>query len=126
MAVNSLKLPSMNAGLGEAHTALLVVRLAASTRCSLLLLEGDSLVTVLAIIGPSLFPDWNTALVIADIHLHLFTFSEWKTLKITRCANSGAHKVVRWATANYVFGNIPTCSSFIFVVRLRSGKDPLV
>lgn len=91
LAVNSLKLPSIDVGLGEAHAALLAVRLAASTRCSSLLLEGDSLVTVLAIIGPSLFFDWNIVLVIAGIHLHLFTFSEWKALKILRCANSGAH-----------------------------------
>lgn len=67
MAVNSLKLPSMDANLGEAHTTLLTLRLAVSFGCSPLIIEGDSLLIIIAIKDPLLFSDWNTALIISDI-----------------------------------------------------------
>ena len=40
LAVNSLKLPSMEANLGEAHATLLAVRLAVSFGCHSLVNEG--------------------------------------------------------------------------------------
>lgn len=57
IVVNSLKLPSMDVGLGEAHATLLVVCLAVSFCCSSLFIEGDSLVTVLTINDPPLLCD---------------------------------------------------------------------
>jgi hypothetical protein len=59
VAVHSLKLPSMDANKGEACAALLAVRLAITAGVSSLLIEGDSLLTVLAIKEPHLFADWN-------------------------------------------------------------------
>lgn len=49
LAVNYLKLSSTDANLGEAHATLLAVRLAASFGCSPLIIEGDSMLTILAI-----------------------------------------------------------------------------
>lgn len=66
LAVNSLKLPHMDVNLGEAHAALLAIRLATAHGCSPLLIEGDSLLTTLAIKDPHLFLDWNSAPVISD------------------------------------------------------------
>lgn len=124
LAVNTLKLPPMDANLGEAHAALLAVRMAASLGCTSLCLEGDSLVTVLAIKDPFLFSDWISESVISDISLQLLSFSDWKVSKISRCANFCAHQVARWAAANHVFGSIPPYSPFISALRFRSGKDP--
>ena len=39
----------MNASLGEAYAALLATNLACSTSCSSIILEGDSLLTVITI-----------------------------------------------------------------------------
>jgi hypothetical protein len=55
LVVHSLKLPSIDVDLGEAHAALLANRLAVSTSCYLLIIEGDSLVLVLATKDPCLF-----------------------------------------------------------------------
>jgi hypothetical protein len=124
LAVNSLKLPSMEANLGEAHAALLAVRLAVSFGYRSLVIEGDSLVTILAINDPSLFFDWSIDPVLTDIKDQLLSIPSWKALKISRCANFGAHHVARWAASNLVFGCIPTTSLFLSFVCIRSGKDP--
>jgi hypothetical protein len=125
LAVNSLKLPSMEANLGEAHAALLAVRLAVSYGCQSLVIEGDSLVTILAINDPSLFSGWCIDPVLADIKDQLLSIPSWKALKISRCANFGAHHVAGWAASNLVFGCIPTISLFLSFVCIKSGKDLL-
>jgi hypothetical protein len=124
LAVNSLKLPPMEVAMGEAHAALLASRIAVSFGCSRLIIEGDSLLTILAVKDPHLFLDWNSAPIISDIQLNLLSIPDWKAVKISRCANIGAHLVARWAASHLVFGSIPTNSPFISSIRLRSGKDP--
>jgi hypothetical protein len=59
---------------GEAAAALLAVRLAVSSGCDHLLLEGDALLVVLAIKNPSLFSSWNFSHCISDISLVLSSF----------------------------------------------------
>jgi hypothetical protein len=124
IAVNSLKLPSMDVGLGEAHIAFLAVRLTVSFGYSSLVVEGDSLVTMMAINNPHLFFDWNIEPLIFDILLQLHSFPVLKALKILRCANFCAHQVTRWAATNHVFGSILHCSPFISAIRFRSRNDP--
>lgn len=72
----------MNANLGEANTTLLAVRLAFSFRYSSLIIEGNSLLTVLAINEPHLFTDWNNAPIVSDIRLQLISCSDWKALNL--------------------------------------------
>jgi hypothetical protein len=59
---------------GEAMAALLGVDLALSFGCTELLIEGDFLVTILAINQLSLFTDLTFAPIISDIHLKLQHF----------------------------------------------------
>jgi hypothetical protein len=53
--------------LGKAQATLWAVRPVASIKCSLLIIESDSWVTVLAINNPYLFCDWNTESVLAHV-----------------------------------------------------------
>lgn len=69
LAVDTLKLPVMDATLGEAHAALLASRLAVSYDCSSLVNERDSLLTILAIIDPQFFVEWNIAPIVFHIQL---------------------------------------------------------
>jgi hypothetical protein len=124
LAINTLKLPLMDANLGEAHAALLAARLAHSFCCSSLIIEGDSLLTILIITDPHLFENWNSAPVISDIRLQLSPCVDWKTLKFYRCANVCAHLIARWAASNLVFGCIFTFSYSLSLIRFLSGKDP--
>jgi len=66
LAVNTLKLPPMDALMDEAHEALLASRLAVSMGYSPLIIEGDSLLTILALKDPLLFSYWISAPVIFD------------------------------------------------------------
>jgi hypothetical protein len=124
LAVSSKKLPPLAASQGEAHAALLAVSLAVSVGCSSLVLEGDSLLTIVAINDPSLFLDWASAPVISDLHGLLLSIPVWSALKISRSANFCAHNVAKWAASHRVFGSIPPSSPFLSSVRFRSGKDP--
>lgn len=60
LAVYSLRLPAIDANKGEALAALLAVWLTHSFGCSSLILEGDSLLTILAVNEPCFCADWNT------------------------------------------------------------------
>jgi hypothetical protein len=124
LAVLTKRLPPMDASLGEAHAALLAASLAVSAGCSSLILEGDSLLTIIAILDPLFFSDWASAPVIADVKNLLLSIPVWKALKSSRCANFCAHLVARWAASHLVFGSIPNSSAFLSSVRIRSGKDP--
>ena len=86
--------------------------------------EGDSLLTILAINQGHLFSDWPCAPVIADCRQQLSFFSSWTASKVSRCANSRAHSVAKWAASHLVFGSIPENSPFLSALRIRSGKDP--
>ncbi|GLT60899.1 hypothetical protein SLA2020_336400 [Shorea laevis] len=66
LAARSQKLPHSDVALGEASAALLAICLALSVGCSSLQLEGDSLLTILAINKGHLFLGWTSAPVIAD------------------------------------------------------------
>jgi hypothetical protein len=64
-------LPHLEASAGEAQAGLLVVNLALFNGCSSHFLEGDSLLTILAINKAHLFTDWSCdscAPIISDIH----------------------------------------------------------
>jgi hypothetical protein len=65
----------MDANLGEAHAALLTSKFAASFGCPALILEGDSLLTIVAIKDPLLFSGWAFAPIISDIKLQLLSIS---------------------------------------------------
>ena len=112
LAVNSLKLPPMEVAMGESHAALLASRIIVSFGRSRLIIEGDSLLTILAVKDP-LFLDWNSDPIISDIQLNLLSIPNWKAVKISRCANIGAHLVTRWAASLLVFESIPTFSPFL-------------
>jgi hypothetical protein len=57
LVVNTLKLPPIDALMGEAHTALLASWLAISMGCSPLIIEGDYVLTILALNDHLLFSD---------------------------------------------------------------------
>jgi hypothetical protein len=123
VAVCSKKLPSLDANLGEGHTALLAISLAVSTGCTALCLEGDSLLTIV-VNDPLLFFAWASAPVIYDSLDLLLSILVWSALKISCSANVCAHNVAKWAASHSVFGSIPSNSPFLSFVRFRSGKDP--
>ncbi|GLT52905.1 hypothetical protein SLA2020_262140 [Shorea laevis] len=120
----SRRLPAMEANQGEAHAALLAVQLASQHGSSPLILEGDSLSTILAINSPHISSDWSAAHVIADALQLLSSLPVWTALKVSRCANSFAHHTAKWAASNLVFGSIPNSSPIFSSIRFRSGKDP--
>jgi hypothetical protein len=72
---STLRLPHLDPSLGEASAALLGIRLALSHGCSSVMIEGDSLLTILALNQRHIFTDWPCALVIKDCHLQLSSFS---------------------------------------------------
>jgi hypothetical protein len=86
----------MDALMGEAHAALLAFRLAVSIGCSPLIIDGNSLLTILALKDPLLFSDWISALVISDSLVQLHSINVWNALKISRCTRAylDAHLVV--------------------------------
>ena len=95
MAVCSKKLPSLDANLGEAHAALLAISLAVSVGCPALILEGDSLLTIVVVNDPLLFSVWASAPVISDSIDLLLSIPVWSAFKISRSANVCAHNVAK-------------------------------
>jgi hypothetical protein len=71
LALNTLKLPPMEVDMGEAHAVLLASGIAVSFGCPCLIIEVDSVLTILAIKDPHLFLDWNLTPVISNIQLQL-------------------------------------------------------
>jgi hypothetical protein len=92
---------------GEATAALMGIDLALSFDYSKLLIESDSLVTILAINMLSLFPNWTLSPMISDILLKVHYFQVWNASKVSNSANLRAHYLAKWATNNLVFENIP-------------------
>lgn len=120
----------MDALLGEANAALLAFaasRLAVSMSWLPVMIEGDSLLTIIALNDHLLFLDWTSVLVISDIQVQLLSINVWSALKTFRCANVDAHFVGKWAVSHLVFESFYTISPFILSIRLKSGNDyPLV
>jgi hypothetical protein len=107
-AAATQKLVSIDVLQGEAHVALLVVRLAASMGLGPISVEGDALFVILAINSPALFSTWSFANCIFYISLTLSSFQSWNALKVSQCANFMAHALTKWAASNRVFGSILT------------------
>jgi hypothetical protein len=61
--------------------------------CSPLIIEGDSLLTIMALKDPLLFSNWISAPVIFDFLVQLHSINVWSALKISRCGNLDAHIV---------------------------------
>jgi uncharacterized membrane protein len=95
LVVNTLKLSPINALMGEAHAALLASWLVVSMGCSPLIIEQDSVLTILALKDPLLFSNWISAHVISDTIVQLLSINVWSTFKTSRCANINAHLVAR-------------------------------
>ena len=118
------KLLSTEVNKGESIAALTGIDLAILQGCNNLLIEGDSLVSILAINNQNLFTEWSIAPIIADIQLKLQHFQVWNATKVSRSANFRAHHLAKWAATNLVFGSIPNSSSILSSIRINSGKDP--
>jgi hypothetical protein len=105
--------------------ALTGVDLLLSNGCSKLMLEGNSLVTIMAINQPSLLSNWSFTIIISDIQLKLQHFHDWNTTKVSRSANFCMHHLSKWAATNLVFGSISNTTPIFSSIRINSGKDPL-
>jgi hypothetical protein len=73
-AAATQKLVSTDVLQGEAHAALLVVRLATSMGLGLILVEGDALLVILVINSHALFSSWSFVNCISNISLTLYSF----------------------------------------------------
>jgi hypothetical protein len=118
LAVNTLKLPPIDALMDEAHATLLAFRLAVSMGCSPLIIEGESLLTILTLNDHLLFSDWIFTPVIFNSLVQLHSINVWRALKIFRCANLDVHLVAEWVPSHIVFKSILTVSLFISSIRL--------
>jgi hypothetical protein len=69
------KLPLLDINAGEARAALLAVE-TANCYCpsSNIILEGDSLVTILALNNPSYCAEWSSSSIIVDVHFFFIFF----------------------------------------------------
>jgi hypothetical protein len=89
------KFSFLNVNAGEASTALLAVETTVNlSSSSQILLEGDSLVTILALNNPYLSVEWSLAAIITDIIslFHSF-FPSWFATKSLKSVNF-------WALSN--------------------------
>jgi hypothetical protein len=123
LAACSKCLPSMEANQGEANAALLAVHPTSHFGSSSIILERDSLTTILAINYPHVASDWAPTPILADISQQLLFFQNWTALKISRCANYCAYHVAKWAALNCVFGSISSHSLILSSLRICNGKD---
>lgn len=70
------RLPFIDVNAGEATTALLAIEVVATFYSSSpILIEGDSLLTILALNSPSLDVEWSSVGIIADTISFFFCFS---------------------------------------------------
>jgi hypothetical protein len=87
------KFSFLNVNAGEASTALLAVETTVNlSSSSQILLEGDSLVTILALNNPYLSVEWSLAAIITDIIslFHSFLPSSFAT-KVSKSVNLWTH-----------------------------------
>jgi hypothetical protein len=109
---------------GEALAMSLAVSLAVSLNISKFILEGDSLIVIMALQHPSLVLDWKIENIIADSIAMIPPSSSWKARKVHRSANFCAHHVAYWAAARAHSGCIPTHLPHSPSFPICSGKDP--
>lgn len=77
--------------LGETTTTLLASRLASTTGCGCLALEGGVFMVILAVNQPHFFFFWQFTFIVSDIILYLSSFQS-----VYRCVNYRAHLLVKW------------------------------
>jgi hypothetical protein len=104
--------------LGEASAALLAIQCAATLGYVDIILEGDSLLVILALNSPTSFASWCFCNIISDTSVLLSSFKNWKALKVFYSANFRAHALSKWAATNHVFGSIPKGSPILSSVRI--------
>lgn len=102
--------------LGEATAALLAVQLASLEGYSSLMLERDSLTSILAINNAKCFTEWNFSSVIVDTHYLLHFMPKQTASNISRKANYRARHTAKWTVSNLIFGSIPNSSLFSFLL----------
>jgi hypothetical protein len=88
------------------------------------IIEGDSLIIILALQDPTFAQDWRISLTIYSTLESIPPDCSWSARKIDRSANFCAHYVAHWAAARVTTGSIPTSPSPIPSIRIVSGKDP--
>jgi hypothetical protein len=125
LVVVSRRLPFLNVNVGKASTALLGVEEAIKLSSTLhVILEGDSLSTILALHSSCLDREWSSAAIISDISYLFFFFLSWSATKVSRSVNFRAHLVAKWAASHHCYGSILTSLAFLDSVRIKSDKDP--
>jgi hypothetical protein len=77
-----------------------------------LILERDSLATILVLNNPSYCTDWLSSGIIADVLFHLSSFSSWSATKVSRSINLWAHLVAKWAAFSQLLWKHSHISSF--------------
>jgi hypothetical protein len=87
-----------------------------------LVLEGDTLLVVLAINFPFLSSFWSFANCIYNISLIFASFQSWKALKVFRCANFREHVLAKWAATNLMFGIIPIGFLILSSIKIMNEK----
>ncbi|GLT71069.1 hypothetical protein SLA2020_431110 [Shorea laevis] len=119
------KIPLLDINAGEAKAALLAIETTADLYpLSKIILEGDSLVTIMALNNPDFCTDWSSRGIISDVLSSLSSFSSWSATKVSRSVNLRAHLVAKWAASHNCYGSIPTSLPFLSAVRIKSGHDP--
>jgi hypothetical protein len=83
VVASSLKLISTDVNVGEAKAALLAKKLALSINASHLILEGDSLITILALTKPNLITDGRLNQLSGILISILLEFQLRRLLKFT-------------------------------------------
>jgi hypothetical protein len=106
--------------MGEALFARLAVSLAISLRLNHFIIEGDSLIVILALQDPSFTQDWRISSTIESIPPDC----SWSARKIDRSVKFCAHYVVHWAVTKVTTSIIPISPPPIPSIRIVSGKDP--
>jgi hypothetical protein len=125
LAAVTRRLPYSNVNVGEAQAALLAVEEAHKLSTSLnVILEGDSLSTIIALHASIADREWSSAAIISDISYLFSFFPSWSATKVSRRVNLRAHLVAKWAASHNYYGSIPTSLPFLVSVRIKSGKDP--
>ncbi|XP_059434035.1 uncharacterized protein LOC132167148 [Corylus avellana] len=109
--------------IGEAMAVLLAVPLASSSNIKKFILEGDSLVVILALLNPNFSQDWRISPIILKTLDSIPASSSWRARKVNRSANFCAHSVTHWAATRFSSGSIPITPPTPSI-RIVSGKDP--
>ncbi|KAG6701090.1 hypothetical protein I3842_08G147300, partial [Carya illinoinensis] len=114
LSIQTDKIQSQNPLVAETTTTLLATKMAASSKHTQVIFEGDSQLVLSAISDQSSALNWYISNIIKDIQ-HLYASNSlWSFVKIHRSVNRCTHSVAQWAATNLVFGSIPLNGSFHF------------